>query len=668
MTSKNTYLADIDGLRAISVVAVVLYHFFPQLGGAGYLGVDAFFVISGFVITASLQNYPTPDGFQSFLARFYLRRIRRLLPALMFVVLVTTIVAVLIISRSETSMKTGAFSIIGLANIYLYSESLDYFAISTELNPFTHMWSLAVEDQFYLIFPIVIWFLGDRVAPVFNARRLFAPLIAVSTISLIGFVVLFSIDYPFAFYMMPARLWQIGLGILAYIATNQGWFVSTVKKVPLGIPVAGMLIVFATANNWILPAHILIAVFTAMALACIGLRSVPSPVLSSPPITYIGKISYSLYLWHWPTVVLLKHSFGITPLSIALCLIATVLMAMFSYHCIETPFRHTKPLPAENKLVNQFRFAAALSIAFFAFILITFPRFSNSSNTVLAQAFDVPQPPEQTFHMCHGKVRTSKMEDPLKECLGSERTRDTPNKIFLLGDSHANHLIPMLEEVTETSPYSINFVNFESRKHGIQSLTRLRGVLPSDFQYARDNAMPGDIVMISFHRGRLNKNKNWNQHLPIRQHVTSNEKTENLIGNLTGMFDTLSKRNTGILLALDTPLMASVTPSETCALQITLAGESVCKITKLQDLQTRWRQDHAFSELKNRVPAVTIWDPAMVLYEDSDSFEVLDHDGDYLMYDWSHVTAKTLQQLKPGFKRSLDEVLQKLENSSYEIK
>lgn len=131
--SKGSYLSDIDGLRAISVVAVIIFHFLPHSGGAGYLGVDAFFVISGFVISASLRAYPTPAGMQEFLARFYLRRIRRLLPALAFVVLVTALLTVLLTSGSETSLKTGAFSVVGLANFYLYIEATDYFGLTSEL-------------------------------------------------------------------------------------------------------------------------------------------------------------------------------------------------------------------------------------------------------------------------------------------------------------------------------------------------------------------------------------------------------------------------------------------------------------------------------------------------------------------------------------------------------
>jgi len=159
---QSRYIEAIDSLRAISVLAVIVYHFLPDIGGAGYLGVDAFFVISGFVIAASLSNYPTPQGMQAFLARFYLRRLKRLLPALIFVVVITSILTVLFVSKSQSSLKTGAFSVVGLANIHLYLEASDYFGFTSELNPFTHMWSLAVEDQFYLFFPILIWGFGNQ--------------------------------------------------------------------------------------------------------------------------------------------------------------------------------------------------------------------------------------------------------------------------------------------------------------------------------------------------------------------------------------------------------------------------------------------------------------------------------------------------------------------------
>ena len=152
---KNRYRPDIDGLRAFAVVAVIINHFNKDLLPGGYLGVDIFFVISGFVITSSLYQRPSKN-FNDFISGFYERRIKRLVPALSVFVLITSITICLFNPAPGTTLRTGLSSLFGLSNLYLLRTATDYFAESTELNVFTHTWSLGVEEQFYILFPS--WF------------------------------------------------------------------------------------------------------------------------------------------------------------------------------------------------------------------------------------------------------------------------------------------------------------------------------------------------------------------------------------------------------------------------------------------------------------------------------------------------------------------------------
>ena len=156
---KNRYLPEIDGLRAFAVVAVTINHFNNDILPGGYLGVDIFFVISGFVITSSLHQRPSKN-FKDFISGFFARRIKRLVPALSIFVLITSITISLFNPTPEFSLKTGLTSLFGLSNLYLLKQSTDYFAQSTEFNVFTHTWSLGVEEQFYILFPFLIWFSG----------------------------------------------------------------------------------------------------------------------------------------------------------------------------------------------------------------------------------------------------------------------------------------------------------------------------------------------------------------------------------------------------------------------------------------------------------------------------------------------------------------------------
>src|SRR6478735_7499820 len=168
---KSDYRPDVDGLRALAVVAVIINHFSNTLLPGGYLGVDIFFVISGFVITASLVHQQSKNCFE-FLVAFYVRRVKRLLPALVVFVIVIGVSICLFDPAPELSLKTGASSLLGLSNLYLLRQSTDYFAPSTALNPFTHTWSLGVEEQFYFLFPVVVWFSGITRTGTIGSRKL----------------------------------------------------------------------------------------------------------------------------------------------------------------------------------------------------------------------------------------------------------------------------------------------------------------------------------------------------------------------------------------------------------------------------------------------------------------------------------------------------------------
>ena len=146
---KSNYRPEIDGLRAFAVIAVIINHFNKEILPSGYLGVDIFFVISGYVITSSLAVRKS-KSFSEFISGFYLRRIKRLIPALVVFILITSILICLFNSDPKFSLRTGISSLFGLSNLYLLRQSTDYFAKATELNVFTHTWSLAVEEQFYL--------------------------------------------------------------------------------------------------------------------------------------------------------------------------------------------------------------------------------------------------------------------------------------------------------------------------------------------------------------------------------------------------------------------------------------------------------------------------------------------------------------------------------------
>ena len=215
-TPSSKYRPEIDGLRAFAVVAVIINHFNKDLLPSGYLGVDIFFVISGYVITSSLAGRESKN-FLDFLTGFYERRIKRLVPALVVFVLITSVLISFFNPDPGKALKTGATSLFGLSNLYLLKQSTDYFAESTILNPFTHTWSLGVEEQFYLLFPFLIWFSGFGRQTAKGARNLFCQVGALTIASFIGFIYLYKVNQPAAYFLMPTRFWEMAAGCLLYI-------------------------------------------------------------------------------------------------------------------------------------------------------------------------------------------------------------------------------------------------------------------------------------------------------------------------------------------------------------------------------------------------------------------------------------------------------------------
>ena len=329
-TPKSNYKSEIDGLRAFAVVAVIINHFNKDLLPSGYLGVDIFFVISGYVITSSLANRQSRN-FWDFITGFYERRIKRLVPALVVFVLTASILISLLSPDPVSSLKTGIASVFGFSNLYLYQKSIDYFAQSTELNPFTHTWSLGVEEQFYLLFPVLIWFSGFGRQTKNGARNLFLWIGALTVASLTSFIFLYQTNQPAAYFLMPPRFWEMAAGCLVFIGFQKRAKIErALEKVPPLLVVAAIVMIMFMPISWAVPATTSIVVLSAILLACLKSGTAACTLFTNKRVVFLGLISYSLYLWHWGVLSLSRWSIGIywwsAPFQVALML----LLATFS--------------------------------------------------------------------------------------------------------------------------------------------------------------------------------------------------------------------------------------------------------------------------------------------------------------------------------------------------
>ncbi|WP_424933110.1 acyltransferase family protein [Amaricoccus macauensis] len=349
------YLPAIDGLRAVSILLVLIYHIDKDLIPGGFIGVDVFFVVSGFVVSKSVDGLQF-KGITGFLAYFYRRRIVRIVPALLFFLLLFTVLSVLFTPIAGGSRATdiiGLSAFFGLSNFTLWHFSGDYFANGPALNPFTHTWSLGVEEQFYLLFPTLAFFLFAVSRPsVRTANRAFSVLVAVVLISLLLAVILTRRDPSLAFFLLPTRLWELGCGVLLYVILSR----KAEAPGPPGISLTGILALLLALGlvtlaaygadpgyfpfPWALPA----VAFALLVLTAVVLwpESPLVRLLALPPLVYLGRISYSLYLAHFGIVVLFRWTYGLESVENQIMAgILSLLLGMLSYYLIETPIRRS---------------------------------------------------------------------------------------------------------------------------------------------------------------------------------------------------------------------------------------------------------------------------------------------------------------------------------------
>jgi len=360
---RSGYRPEIDGLRAFAVAAVIINHFNKDLLPNGYLGVDIFFVISGYVITSSLSARKSP-GFWHFLGAFYERRIRRLVPALVVFVMITSLLIAFFNPDPRSAHEIGKESLFGLANLSLYNLSIDYFAQSAALNPFTHTWSLGVEEQFYLLFPCLVWFSGFARQAQHGARNLFLWLCGLAIASLLGFIFLYPVNQPAAYFLMPTRFWELASGCLVFLLFfhGKGSTDSFFK------PISPLLSVVAIGVAMMIPVDspvlLTVVVIAFSSLLIIGLKqgTLAFDLLTKRPVIWIGLISYSLYLWHWVVLSISRWTVGIhwwsAPFQVALML----LIASASYRWIENPFRTKLPSIRRSIVILQGLFMVFMSL------------------------------------------------------------------------------------------------------------------------------------------------------------------------------------------------------------------------------------------------------------------------------------------------------------------
>ncbi len=346
--AHSAYIPEIDALRAIAVLLVVAFHAVPAWMPGGFIGVDVFFVISGFVISRSYLNALISRD--KSLTQFYHARFRRLAPALLLVVLMTALATAFIsLPRTNMSFATSLLSQVFYVQNFVFWAQGDYWSNALS-KPLLHTWSLAVEEQFYFFWAILILFFRRFSRSVLAVVML---MIAASVVIGIG---LEPRSPKTVFYLLPTRLWQFGLGVLAWLIVERFQFRRSavgnalVCLCALSIVATGLF--FGPASTFPGPQAYIACFATVVALVLLDQKGKPPRALNWSPFNFIGRVSYGFYLWHWPPLALffLAYDHAAPPFLAALMMLGAFGAAFATYVLVESPVRHRRLLPTAKQL------------------------------------------------------------------------------------------------------------------------------------------------------------------------------------------------------------------------------------------------------------------------------------------------------------------------------
>jgi peptidoglycan/LPS O-acetylase OafA/YrhL len=361
------YRREIDGLRALAIIPVVLYHAgFAAISG-GFIGVDVFFVISGFLITGIIYSDLENNDFS--IKKFYERRARRILPALFFMAFVCTIFAWVYFSRTDLSdFSKSLFATFSFSSNFYFWKDVNYFSVGAEMRPLIHTWSLSVEEQYYILFPILLivaWRLG---------RKKIIPIISI--IALLSFFLAFreaSRSPETNFFLLPFRAWELFVGAFAFLISDsmqkneEKLFTYNVLSSCGLVLIVTSIFIFNKATPWPSAFTLVPTLGTALILLCGTQKTWVGNVLRESIFVGLGLISYSVYLWHQPIISFARYlEPSIGHVAIFLLIILSLMISAFSWKFIETPFRD------RNKISGKCIFVFSLiGISTFVFLGLT---------------------------------------------------------------------------------------------------------------------------------------------------------------------------------------------------------------------------------------------------------------------------------------------------------
>jgi peptidoglycan/LPS O-acetylase OafA/YrhL len=682
-TTRTQFRPDIQGLRAIAVGLVVIYHLLPQSITGGFVGVDVFFVISGYLITSHLIKHP-PRKAKEF-GTFWLRRIKRLIPASMLV-LFATVIAVRMLTP-ESFWRDNTFQAIASAfysqNWFLLATSVDYLAEDNAPTAVQHYWSLAVEEQFYLLWPLVIaalWWFAVK-------KRLLAKRFVLVGVSLIVAlscaysIYLTSVEPAVAYFSTFTRAWELALGaVVALVPAPRSRFSSS----PAGAVIAWSGIAgiigagFAYDSATPFPGYqaALPVVGTALVIwVAATSRFSPTPLLGSRPFLFLGDHSYSIYLWHWPIIVLLPFVSGkLGALDLAAAAAATILLSMITKKYVEDAFRRTLDV---SPLVTPVRFlvVATASVALLASgVAVDAQKRQEVANVSLQAAVQGSVPcfgasaltdksgacqyeADKELILSPALAKDDKSAAYADGCWSSEPYEKKPTctygsgktKVALVGNSHAGHWLPALEKMAAEKDWTITTF-LVSRCNPTDAKLKFDAEVKSQgcFDYGNwviDQTADGQFdLIITSER----------QSVPVVDHSFATTEAPARRG-YEKYLERWTDSETPIVVIRDTPFPGATLPNiPDC---VATAKDANKECSGSTDKWT-WMDPLADVAAEGQHDNVAVIDPTRYFCQDGTCPAVIG--GVVVYFDASHITATYAKTLTPFLEKDLEKALQEI--------
>lgn len=449
------YRSDVDGIRAVAVLSVILYHINSKLLPGGFLGVDIFFVLSGYLITLLLAKNIEKSGSLN-LKEFYRRRIQRIFPALLFMLIPTLIIGFILLAPDNyySLSKSSIFSLLSAANFYFcYFVDTGYFALDSYELPLKHLWSLGVEEQFYILWPFVVLFIIKFIKSE-KYRLVFISIALISSLSLAQ--ILLHANQSLTYYMLPTRAWEIMAGCFVAFVVFSGIklniYLSEFCSI-LGTALVCSSLFLISDSDYIPGIGAAPAVFGTALMIIAGGSTCIARFISLKPFIAVGLVSYSAYLWHWPILAFLRYSLiEITPVIGGFVIFATFLMAALSFFFVEHPLRILK-VRQRNVFVYYFT-VPVIAVSLCSLIMIY--GIKNKNNVLYSwKSYDLVKTGtkaayEYEFNCQSSLFNQKNFKDD--RCVSPDNQNPT---VLLVGDSNAAHYLGIIRTFSTYYGFSV---------------------------------------------------------------------------------------------------------------------------------------------------------------------------------------------------------------------